>query len=379
MNDNNLNDVLKNIGAESVPDDVAELARNASQDFKHQLRQHRRPRFTEQIMKSPFTKLAAAAAVTIAALIGLGVFTSSSITYADVIKPILNAKTVILDIVIGDDPDAVVIHDIVVESKIRRTLSNMDGVMVLDLDNDKMLMLYTPGKTAIEVDIAGPVKEGTKDFLKMVRTIVEETKNDPDVTELGEQQIDGQTAVGFQLNDASGLTIWADPDTALPIRIEITIGGERTILKNIEFNTPVDPSLVSMEVPEGYTMQSQSFDMTQFTEQDFIETLRIWAEIINDGVFPDEVTSEAQMKTMPKFIEKLSQQSGLTPEQMTEMGVKFGRGMIFYQGLTVNGQWQYSGKGVKFGDATKEVARFQTEGSNTWRVIYGDLSIKDAN
>src|SRR5210317_2449775 len=96
MNDKDIDNVLESIGADSVPADVAELARKASQDFEKQLRPQRRPRFTEQIMKSPFTKLAAAAAVIIVGLIGLGVFTTGggSLTYAQAIEPILNARNV---------------------------------------------------------------------------------------------------------------------------------------------------------------------------------------------------------------------------------------------------------------------------------------------
>ncbi|UCG47938.1 MAG: hypothetical protein JSU94_20970 [Phycisphaerales bacterium] len=378
MDDKNLKDVLNTLAKEPVPDDIAELARKASEDFEQQLRQERRPNFLELLMKNQITKLAAAAAVVVAALIGFGVFTDGSVTYAKVIEPILSARNVILDIVVGDDPDAVVMHDVVVGSRIRRTFSNVDNVMILDLDNKKMLVLYRPGKTAIEVDIAGTVEQGTRDFLNMVRNIVNETKDNPDVKRLAKRDIEGRDVVGFQLKGRSNLTIWADAETALPVRIEVILGGELMVLKNIEFPASIDESLVSMKPPAGYTMQGQSFDMTRFTEEDFIETLRVWAGMVNDGVFPDEISSEAQMKIMPILIEKLGQQPGLTPEQGTEIGVRMGRGIIFYQNVKQNGQWQYTGKGVKLGDAKSEVCRFRTPGSQIWRIVYGDLSVKDA-
>ena len=63
-----------------------------------------------------------------------------------------------------------------------------------------------------------------------------------------------------------------------PIRIEMLLGQSLYILKNIEFDVPVDESLVSMEPPAGYTLSSMEYSMNQFTEQDFIESLRIWAE-----------------------------------------------------------------------------------------------------
>ncbi|MHC4464907.1 MAG: anti-sigma factor family protein, partial [Planctomycetota bacterium] len=54
------------------------------------------------IMKSPMTKIAAAAVIIIAVLIGINPF-GGTITFADVVKPLLNAKTVIFDVIIGTD------------------------------------------------------------------------------------------------------------------------------------------------------------------------------------------------------------------------------------------------------------------------------------
>ena len=86
------------------------------------------------IMKSPVTKIAAAAVIIIAVLIGINPF-ETSITFAQVVEPILNAKTVILDLIIGGDESGPVAHEIVVDSRIRRTLSNMPNlIQILDLE-----------------------------------------------------------------------------------------------------------------------------------------------------------------------------------------------------------------------------------------------------
>jgi len=332
------------------------------------------------VMRSRFAKLAAAAAIVIAAAIGIGVFTNGSVTYAKVIQPILNARTFVLDIIAGDESTAPVMHDVVADSRIRRTFSNAETVLIIDLDNARMLTLYPPGRTAIYVDIQGPVREGTKHFVRMVQNIVDQTRNDPHVKELGKRQIDGRAAVGFHVeSDHSQLTIWADAETALPLRIEVTEGGEHFVMKNIEFDVPVDAAEVSMDVPAGYTLQDKPFDMSQFSEKDLVETLRIWAEIINDGVFPDEVTTEAQMQLMPKLIERIGQLQGLNEQQMTQIGVSFGKGMIFRQMLGNAGQWKYVGAGVKLGDAETPVCWFRAPDSQTYRIIYGDLSVRDVD
>ncbi len=38
---------------------------------------------------------------------------------------------------------------------------------------------------------------------------------------------------------------------------------------------------------------------------------------------------------------------------------------------------QYAGNGVKLGEADKAIFWYRPEGAETYRVIYGDLSVKD--
>ena len=79
-------------------------------------------------MKSTITKLAAAAAIIIVAIIDISQFFGGTVTFAEVIKPILNARTVVFDFVMGGEETGSVMHDIVAGSRIRRTFSNMDTI-----------------------------------------------------------------------------------------------------------------------------------------------------------------------------------------------------------------------------------------------------------
>jgi hypothetical protein len=45
--------------------------------------------------------------------------------------------------------------------------------------------------------------------------------------------------------------------------------------------------------------------------------------------------------------------------------------------LPSESDWHYVGKDVKFGEADKPIFWYKPEGSQTYRVIYGDLSVKD--
>ena len=112
------------------------------------------------------------------------------------------------------------------------------------------------------------------------------------------------------------------------------------------------------------------------TEQDFIEILRIWAEVMRDGTFPEAIGTENAMKQMPVLVQKVTQMQ-VSEEKGTEIGMSFARGMLFHQTVNDQGPWHYAGAGVKLGDADKAIFRYQPKDSETWRVIYGDLSVKD--
>lgn len=323
-------------------------------------------------------RFAAAAALVIAAIVGVNSFLGGTVTFADVVEPILNARTVILDLVIGRDETGPVMHEIVVGSRIRRTISNLPNItQILDLDGAKMLALDTEAKTASYVDIHGSLQERTKNYIEFLRQVIIDLQKDPHIEKLGERLIDGHKAIGFSAKGANEeVTIWADPKTACPIRVELRVGQMFAILKNFELNAPVDEALVSMDVPPGYSLQDTKLDLSSATEQDFVESLRIWAEVLSDGTFPAAVGTENAMKQMPLLAQKLGQMN-LSGDEATQLAMRFARGMIFHQLLDSQGEWRYAGKGVKLGDAATPIFWYQPKGSETYRVIYGDLSVKD--
>lgn len=330
------------------------------------------------IMRSPRTKLTTAAAAAVVVMLLLIVpFGTSGVTFAEVIQPILNAQTVIMDTIVGEDEDGPIIHDIVKGSRIRRTSPDMPNIMILDLDAGRMLTFDPATKGAAYLDIQGMIQEGTKSYLGMMREIVTRLDDRPDlpVEQLGRQEIDGRQAVGFQVTEGPmTLTIWADPESRMPVRIEIEQGQSFTIVKNIEFDVPVADDLVSMDVPEGYAVADTEFDMTEFSEEDFVETLRLWAELLLDGKFPD------RLKLEDLFEAPIDQQFGqldLSPEEHMQLGTKLARGYMFLLALTRGDGYTYAGKGVKLGDADEPIFWYRPQGSETYRVFYGDLSARD--
>jgi hypothetical protein len=334
------------------------------------------------IMKNTFVRIAAGVAVIAAVLIGVhfaGNPFGTTPTFAQVIRPILHAHTAVFDIVIGDEAaDVPVIHDMVMGSRIRRTVSiAQDVVSIIDLETGKILTLDSKKQEAVYIDLKGlpPIPN----YMERLRNLVAKLQQVPEFTveELGEQEIAGQKLIGFRAkHPKSEITIWADRTTALPVRIEQVEGQMKTICRNVVFDVPMDEKLFSMDVPEGYKQQQTQLDLQGATEEDFIEGLRIRAEVFGDGWLPEGVAVEDYLKQAPAMQKKFEEMA-LPDDKATELGMKMSRHLLFIRFFKGQGQWHYAGQGVKLGDGSKPIFWYQPQGSQTWRVIYGDLTVRD--
>ena len=332
-------------------------------------------------MNSRIGRLAAAAAVVIAVLLGLQLWSplGSNVTFAQAIQPILNANTAILDIIIGVEEEGTpVIHDMVTGSRIRRTLSNVPQVIsVIDLEAGRILTLEESKREAAYIDLTG--LPSIPNYLDKLKNVLIELQDSPHfvVEDLGVKEIDGREAVGFLAKHPKAeITLWADAHSGLPVRIEQVQGQLRVICRNLEFNVPLDDSLFSMEVPEGYKVQETKLDLLGSTEEDFIEGLRIRAEVFADGQFPDDVSVEAYIKQAGEMVKKfealnLSDEEGGTIETAMQKHLLFLR---FFKG---QGKWYYRGQGVTLGASETAIFWYRPKGSETYRVIYGDLHVED--
>jgi len=80
MNNENIKEILKNIGTGEIPADVHKIAQETSNNFSSSLKQAKQPKqhiLLEQIMKSRITKLAAAAVIIVAVVLSISVFDKS--------------------------------------------------------------------------------------------------------------------------------------------------------------------------------------------------------------------------------------------------------------------------------------------------------------
>lgn len=379
--------LLKAVGTGSQPDkafldNLQTLSTQAFEDAAaSDSQQHGFESLWRHIMKNQLFKLSTAAMILIAVLVGFNMLIGpgTKVAFADVVKPIMNAATISYDFIVGGEEDGVVMHEIVTESRIRRTIGDM--VVIMDLDKQKLLSINNVTKEAVFIDITGPLQEGTELFIKFIRETLTACQDQPEqaAENLGEKEINGQTAVGFKVgNPGEEMVIWANAKTAIPVQIDLGLGPQDYVIKNIQFDIPVDVSQVSLQAPDGYTVKETDLDFSSATEAEFIAGLKVWIEVILDGQLPEEVSPEQYMKQIQVLEQKIPGLN-LPAEQCEQMMVQFIKSMMFMNLMPVQGysDFKYLGKGATYGDHTTPIVWYKSADSGNYRVIYADLSVKE--
>ena len=143
-----------------------------------------------------------------------------------------------------------------------------NAIAIVDGQKDKMISLDPAKKTATITDFKNVRLHGQggpgRTFLSLREYVakVQSGKAAGEVDRLGPKTIDGRSAEGFRVQTGTQeSTIWADPKTLLPIRVEETNklanGGEmRVVLSDFQINPDLDKSLFSFDVPSGYKVRT---------------------------------------------------------------------------------------------------------------------------
>jgi len=259
----NINDLIKKLHLKAsaeldkrVHDEIS--AALAESEKNKSVRQE--PNIWRIIMTSRTSKLAAAAVIIIALLLGVHYFGGSieNVAFADVMQNIQNARTLTYRSVITPaDQEPQVVKTTVIEPHFMRVELPDGKVWILDHGQGKTLILDSKNKHA--------VMSSTHQKALGLYDTFRDFRNNPDfsVSQIGQRTIDGVQAVGFQLtreNDENVRIIWANPQTSLPIRIEQTVKDEngriiKSVTTNIIFDAELDQSLFRLDAPEGYTQR----------------------------------------------------------------------------------------------------------------------------
>ena len=238
------------------------------------------PNIWRIIMNSRITKLAAAAVIIIAVLIGINQFGGSidmaTPAFADIVQPLLTAETGTFKMTInvvssgldwincGDEPVQTI--EVLFSGPARTRWNIPTGeVLVANMQYGKVMILIPHKMQAAVMQVSPPgVIPRHNRFNKVLelRRLIQyalETEDDS-VEYLGEQQINGNTAIGYHITGHGDITIWANAKTRLPIQIEQTMGAEKAVVTDITYDIELDESLFNVEPPEGYSVAAPEDD-----------------------------------------------------------------------------------------------------------------------
>ncbi len=305
----------------------------------------------------------------------------SGVAFADVLDHVRSARTLTYNVTVQlDGQPAITVPVMMMEPGKTRQMMPGGGIMIMDIVQGKSLVLDPNEKKAILMQMTGQPQmpdQMSGGFIEGLRSLAAGSEE-----RLGKQEIDGQDAVGFEVDMAGwNWTIWADAQTGIPIRIEMEggmFGGATVTMTDFKLDVDLDESLFSLTQPEGYTLEEMQVDASAPTEKDLIEGLRFMTEMM-DGTFPSEFTASG-MSEVDKTIER-NLPSDLEEREaaLKPLVMKIVRAFLFVHMMTADKDWHYAGKGVKLGDANTPVCWWLPEGSDTYRVIYGDLSVRDVD
>jgi outer membrane lipoprotein-sorting protein len=285
-------------------------------------------------------------------------------------------------------------------------------VMIFDWGRGKSLTLEPTTKKAMVLTLANLSKDqvSRQDTFAQFRSILLDARDKPDVKRepLGEKDIDGRRVVGFRVSSrGTAVSLWGDPKTGLPVRAEATMAmfpNVKITMSDFVFNLDMDESLFSVEPPAGYTVQNMKLDASPPEEKDLIETFRAYSKL-GGGAFPDSLDLQTMIQMVAKelgkklAIEMLGdkprpgkekpnkeqmhkimeaiQEAGM--QKVADVQIPLQRGLLFALTLPTDADAHYAGKGVSYGAADRPIFWYRPKDAKKYRVIYADLSVRDAD
>lgn len=359
----------------------------AASGWKHALNQGR------EIMKRPIPRLIAVTAACIAVAV-LWLFVpghqSTAQAFNALADALIAAKTAHfqMEVQVEGQPKQTFDTYFMAPAKYRQELPNV--VNITDMNAGKIVTIMPMEKRVMVMNIKGELnKQASISYFDRVRELLargRDAKDEP-FKNIGEKEIDGKRAVGFRHESRTEtVTLWGDPKTGQPVRIETLMAGvprTEVNMTNFEINVDVKESQFDQTPPAGYKVQSMDFDASPPGEPALVDGFKAFTEL-SDGDFPDALDTLSVSRTIAFVVAKnvASNAKDVSDELVQELmkqSVTIGRGFQFALLLPDSAEPHYAGKGVKRDDADTPIFWYKPEGTKKYRVIYADLSVKDAD
>ena len=244
-----------------------------------------KPNIWRIIMKSKITKIAAAAVIIIAVLIGINQFGGSidgaSVAWAQVVEQLNNyTKYKCRQRVVREQgpefPTMQVYH---LNLSLRRQEVEDGSIHIIDMRGTDAITveLYPDQKKATVTKLLGFGPRKDPHIIEMVKRFEQESTE-----RLGTKKQDGKVLHGFrhQPNEFNDFTVWVDAETKLPVEIELKHlnRGQTIFLDEFEFDFELDASAFSTDIPDGYEVETIINDYRP------VEPKEVTAEDIRSGL-----------------------------------------------------------------------------------------------
>ncbi len=177
-------------------------------------------------------------------------------------------------------------------------------IAITDAEAGQAIILDPKAKTAriAKVEVTGGAKSPLElDPIEELRKLAGK-KGEP----VGEQEIGDVKAKGFRVTqDGKDFTVWVNPATDLPVRIEMAVAMGSTkvnvTLDDLAFDVPLDEKRFSLEPPAGYAVTRQDLSVSMDVEENVVTVLRAVAppaaasSLLNSTTRPQLPSSSARM------------------------------------------------------------------------------------
>jgi len=216
--------------------------------------------------------------------------------------------------------------------------------------------------------------EGIRDFFQVMGQVHQHAEAD-----LGNQNIEDQPATGFRFEqDGTVYSIWASADTGLPLRIDITnprlLGQGKVTLNEFKFDVEIPKPAMGMG---GVLFREWKWTVS---EDELVDALRRWAKR-RDGRLPAYLVHQAWFFNTPEYFRNPDLDLE-TRQQIFKLNSQvIIRGVMFASQLPAGDDWHYLGREMTLDpeDDQTPICWYRPEGSQTYRVIYRDLSVQDVS
>jgi len=257
----------------------------------------------------------------------------------------------------------------------------MQTVVIVDLTQKKGIILTSQTKECTELDFSQMPPD------KFQVNIIDEMRRIPTrATEvLGQHVLDGRTVQDYRVT-TEGLDriVSVDVETGNIARMEgkfINAPGMNVVMSDFRFDVELDDSLFDLTPPEGYRKVTVPVNVANPTEDDLIHFLRWWAEHNLATAFPPSLhlkELQAKVAEMMMSDELVGDKETTSTEQLVQQSFHMMiQGIMFLLRMAPESDWHYAGQNVQLGAADKAIFWYKPTGKPTYRVIFGDLTVRD--